>query len=125
MLCKPFTHDERLAIEMFCAGDESFFLTYRQACHEQFRLDMAQGQEALLSGDVATFKRTVHSLKGVLRSLGQPAVADQAARMEAEVTPDTLARCEPEWARICLDIAAMYDGDTDEFSNMENRDEQA
>jgi len=107
------THDrfnahERLAIDLYCGGDESFFAGYRDACRRQFKLDMAAADRALTEGDIKMFTRTVHSMKSVLKSLGMPQAAQAAVDIETEVGRSGLSVVRPAWAALCADIASAY-----------------
>lgn len=108
-----FTEEERRAIDLFCDGDESFFLTYREACREQFRSDFQQADLQLAGSDLLAFRRTAHSLKSVLKSLGQPDLADQAAQLERLVIDQPTSHWLPVWEQLRSGIAHAYVLDSD------------
>ncbi len=108
MTDQPYTQDERLAIEMFFAGDEAFFSTYRDSCRQQFQLDIAQGDQALMQADWATLKRVAHSIKGVLKSLGQPELAEQAANIEKNIEDNPQQDWATPWRQLCADIGSTF-----------------
>lgn len=97
---------EATAIAEFFGGDAALFRTYRASCLGQFGRDIAAGDASVASGDLAAFRRVVHSLKTVLRMLGQADLAAQAARQE-----DGAARADPaataEWPALRDGLARL------------------
>lgn len=61
---------ELAAIETYFDGDREFYQTFRVSCVEQFVVDVREGDAACLAHDAPTLRRTAHSLKSVLQTLG-------------------------------------------------------
>ncbi len=61
---------EQAAIETYFDGDQAFYRTFRQSCVEQFHIDVRDGDAACLAHDASGLRRTAHSLKSVLQTLG-------------------------------------------------------
>jgi CheY-like chemotaxis protein len=61
---------ELAAIEMYFDGDRTFYETYRDACIAQFHVDIDEGDVSCQAGDAVSLRRTAHSLKSVLQTLG-------------------------------------------------------
>jgi len=70
------------AIATYFAGDAALFDIYRSSCAPVFADEIAQGQAALAQGDAAALRRLGHSLKSVLRTLGENAAADAAQALD-------------------------------------------
>lgn len=100
MAADDFTPEELDAIELYCAGDRDFFVTYRASCLTLFVDDLSQGERAVQTADLPTLRRVAHSLKGVLTSIGQPDLAQLAARAEGEVDRGDAAAAVEAWTRL-------------------------
>jgi CheY-like chemotaxis protein len=61
---------ELTAIETYFDGDRQFYETYRDSCIAQFHVDINEGDVACQAGDAVSLRRTAHSLKSVLQTLG-------------------------------------------------------
>ncbi len=92
------------AIATYFAGDAALFHAYRRSCAPLFAEDLAQGQAGLARGDAVALRRLGHSLKSVLRTLGENAAADAAqvldsAAQAADFAPPAQARLllTPAW----------------------------
>lgn len=110
-----FTPEERQAIELYCAGDESFFVTFRASCRDQFRSDIQQGDRASAMQDMPTLRRVAHSIKGVLKSLGQPRVAEQAAAVERLADAGLAELAMQSWSLLREGVAAAYGTTVDQL----------
>jgi DNA-binding response OmpR family regulator len=73
---------QRAVVDHF-AGDVALFQAYRHSCGPLFADDIVQGDAALERGDIAALRRLGHSLKSVLRSLGESAAADAAQALDS------------------------------------------
>lgn len=62
--------NELAAIETFFDGDRQFYETFRESCIQQFNVDVANGDAACQAQDAVSLRRTAHSLKSVLQTLG-------------------------------------------------------
>lgn len=58
------------AVLAYFGGDAALFRAYRAKCLVQFEHDLAAGDAALRSGDLAALQRLSHSLATVFRTLG-------------------------------------------------------
>ncbi len=76
------TDAERAIIESHFAGQTALFLAYRAGSLQQFPKDIEQGDKALATMDVQGLRRVAHNLKGVLMTLGYPALAGSAKALE-------------------------------------------
>jgi CheY-like chemotaxis protein/HPt (histidine-containing phosphotransfer) domain-containing protein len=63
-------------------GNAVLFAAYREASVQQFPADIAEGERFCARGDLRGLHRLGHSLKTVLRLLGDAAGAEAAARLE-------------------------------------------
>lgn len=70
------------AIVEFFGGDASLFAAFHAQCARQFSHDIAAGDHALATGDLAALRRLAHSLKSVLLTLGHASDSACAARLE-------------------------------------------
>lgn len=61
---------ELAAIESFFDGDRQFYENFRDSCVKQFVNDISDGDMACRAGDAPALRRTAHSLKSVLKTLG-------------------------------------------------------
>ncbi len=79
---QPGSVQEQAVADAFFRGNVAFFRRFRQDCLAQFRLDLVEGercaQDALLPG----LMHLGHSLKTVLRLIGEDPLADCARQLE-------------------------------------------
>lgn len=108
MTARDFTPAELQAIDLYCAGDRDFFLTYRAACVAAFRDDLALADGAVAEADAPTLRRVAHSIKGVLVSIGQPRLAEQAAALEAMAEAADLRAATRAWDRLRSALCAAF-----------------
>ncbi len=74
--------DELAAIDTYFDGDRAFYDQFRASCVQQFSEDIAQGDGACKAQDAPVLRRTAHSLKSVLMTLGHPELSAQAKSVE-------------------------------------------
>ena len=74
--------DELAAIDTYFDGDRAFYEQFRASCVLQFSEDIAQGDGACTAQDAPVLRRTAHSLKSVLLTLGHPDLSAQAKSVE-------------------------------------------
>ena len=87
-------------VDEFFAGDASLYRAFRASCVLQFPLDVASGDEAAARRDLPALRRLAHSLKTVLRSLGQGTDSALAAQVEdAAAAGHVDAACQG-WTRL-------------------------
>jgi len=87
-------------VDEFFAGDESLYRTFRASCVLQFPADVACGDEAAARGDLPALRRLAHSLKTVLRSLGQGTDSALAAQIEDAAATGHGDAARQGWARL-------------------------
>ena len=92
--------DQQAAIARHFAGDAALFLSFRATCLTQFAEDVREGDRAADSGDAAALRRLAHSLKSVLRTLGQGADADVAAQLESAAVAGNGSAAAAAWASL-------------------------
>lgn len=73
---------ECLAVETYFEGDAVFYRSFYDSCVVQFVVDVAEGDAACQAHDAPVLRRTAHSLKSVLTTLGHEALATQAKSVE-------------------------------------------
>lgn len=64
-------------------GNQALFMAFASSARARFASDTAEGEAALQCGDAAQIERLAHSLKTVLRMLGDVAGSQHAAQLEA------------------------------------------
>jgi DNA-binding response OmpR family regulator len=79
---QALTPKELEVVATLFGGNEPLFLAYRKASLEQFPRDVAQGERALHSHDVAGLRRVAHNLKSVLKTLGYDELSQTAKELE-------------------------------------------
>lgn len=79
---------EQTALDTLFEGDRDLYLAYRAACLEQFPLDLQAGDALLAAREREALRRLVHSLKGVLGSLGYTESSLVARRLEEALAGD-------------------------------------
>ena len=76
------TPNELAAVDTYFDGDRAFYDQFRHSCVQQFAEDIAQGDAACATQDAPVLRRTAHSLKSVLLTLGHPDLSAQAKTVE-------------------------------------------
>lgn len=84
-----FSPSEQAAIDTYFEGDRDFFLAYRDSCLRQLVDDVAAGDQACSLCDPRGLRRVVHTLKGILKSLGREELAALAQTLESELDEQT------------------------------------
>lgn len=84
----------------FFAGDESLYRAFRATCVAQFPADVRSGDEAATHGDLPALRRLAHSLKTVLRSLGQGIDSALAAQIEDAAAAGQAGAAWQGWAQL-------------------------
>jgi HPt (histidine-containing phosphotransfer) domain-containing protein len=79
---QALTPKELEVVATLFGGNEPLFLAYRKASLDQFPRDVAQGERALHSHDVAGLRRVAHNLKSVLKTLGYDELSQTAKELE-------------------------------------------
>ncbi|HET7774283.1 MAG TPA: response regulator [Burkholderiaceae bacterium] len=69
-------------VHIHFAGNRALFDAFANGARSRFPADLAEGQAALQRADAAALERLAHSLKTVLRMLGDQAGSLAAARLE-------------------------------------------
>jgi CheY-like chemotaxis protein len=77
---------EAHALATYFAGNEQLFRTYRASCLQQFEVDVKEVEAALAARDADSLRRLGHSLKTVLRTLGEATGSEAARKLEHAAT---------------------------------------
>jgi CheY-like chemotaxis protein len=84
----------------YFAGDHSLYQAFRASCVAQFPADVASGDDAAARDDLPALRRLTHSLKTVLRSLGQGTDSALAAQVEDAAAAGQSAAARQGWAQL-------------------------
>jgi CheY-like chemotaxis protein len=74
--------DLQAAVDTYFGSDMELFQSYRSACMLQFPDDLRVGDKACEQADLPALRRSAHSLKSVLQTLGYDALSAQAKAVE-------------------------------------------
>lgn len=88
-------------------GDQSLYSEYAAFCRAQFQHDIRCGDAAVRSHDLAALRRSGHSLKTVLRTLGFAALADVADRLESSAHAGDHAQAEQDWEALAAGLRSL------------------
>jgi len=100
---------EQTALDTLFEGDRELYLAYRAACLEQFPLDLQTGDALLAAREHEALRRLVHSLKGVLGSLGYSALALAARGLEEALAGEAdWPELQPAWADLRQRMVASF-----------------
>ncbi|MBV8603642.1 MAG: response regulator [Pelomonas sp.] len=94
-------------IALHFGGDAALFAAFRAACLERFGADIDEGDRATASGDLAALHHLAHSLKTVLRMLGQPRDASIAHALEAACADGEADAGQALWPALRRALAAL------------------
>lgn len=105
-------HDssEAALIASFFEGDRQLFLEYKAACLAQFPRDICAGDAACAAADAPALERLGHSLKTVLRSIGDERSADVAALVERAAASGAMQQACTQWAALRLALQTLTCG---------------
>ena len=73
---------EQQAVATYFEGDADFYRVFKASAVEQFPADLQQGDAAAAAGDAKALRRAVHTLKGVLLTLGYAEMSALAKGVE-------------------------------------------
>lgn len=88
------------AILAYFGGDAGLFRAYRAKCLVQFEHDLAAGDAALQSSDLAALQRLSHSLATVFRTLGWAEDGRVAKQLEVLAAQGDAQASATAWARL-------------------------
>jgi CheY-like chemotaxis protein len=88
------------AVLAYFGGDAALFRAYRAKCLVQFEHDLAAGDAALRSGDLAALQRLSHSLATVFRTLGWEEDGKVAKQLEVFAAEGDAQASATAWARL-------------------------
>ncbi len=88
------------AILAYFGGDAPLFRAYRAKCLVQFAHDLAVGDAALQSTDLAALQRLAHSLSTVFRTLGWVEDSLVAKQLEALAAVGDAQACAIAWTQL-------------------------
>lgn len=99
--------DAEQAIHEYFEGDRELFEAYRSACLAQFPSDIAEGDAASASADLQSLRRTAHSLKSVLQTLGHSQWSAQARELEITSQSGALVPSRAQWLALRSHLARL------------------
>lgn len=100
--------NELAAIDTYFDGDRPFYETFRQSCLQQFLVDLATGNAACQTRDAALLRRTAHSLKSVLQTLGHADHSVCARSVEEAAQNEDWSSAEPGWQDLCQRMVQTF-----------------
>lgn len=95
------------AIAEHFGGNAPLYHAFRASCLQQFRADMAEGEQALAGGDAPALRRLAHSLKSVLLSLGHDEAAALAKALEQAGEAADEAAMRTLWPQLRTALGAL------------------
>lgn len=95
------------AIAEHFGGNAPLYHAFRASCLQQFRADMAEGEQALAGSDVPALRRLAHSLKSVLLSLGHDEAAALAKALEQAGEAADEAAMRTLWPQLRTALGAL------------------
>lgn len=98
--------DAQLAAEYF-GGDVGLLRAYRAQCLLQFASDVNEGDRAAERADAPALRRLAHSVKSVLRMLGQPEAAAFARQLEDLAAAGEAGPAVSAWPALRARLAAL------------------
>ena len=102
------TPNEVAAIDTYFDGDKAFYEQFRSSCVMQFVEDIAQGDAACASQDAPLLRRTAHSLKSVLLTLGHPDLSAQAKSVEVAAQTDPWDQALAGWQALRRQLQQVF-----------------
>lgn len=94
------------ALERF-GGDAALFDAYRSGCLAQFANDLAEGDAAVAGGHLPVLHHLGHSLKSVLRLIGEDPAAEDAAALERAGAAGEAAAAAGHWRALRSALARL------------------
>lgn len=95
-------------VHCYFEGDHALFAEYLPLCRQQFSQDLQAGDLALTAPiDLGALRRLAHSLKTVLKTLGQEPLAVTAHKLDQACTAHDLPTIQRLWATLRQGIAAI------------------
>ncbi len=95
------------AIAEHFGGNAPLYHAFRASCLQQFRADMAEGEQALAGSDAPALRRLAHSLKSVLLSLGHDEAAALAKALEQAGEAADEAAMRTLWPQLRTALGAL------------------
>lgn len=84
-------------VHVYFGGDHALHAAYREQCRAQFPADLANGDASVAAGRWAELRRLAHSLKSVLRMLGDTPGSDAARALEDAAAAGDAAASATGW----------------------------
>ena len=104
---QPPSSSVAAAIATHFDGDASLYEEFAAACRAQFPHDIAAGRAACEAGDLRELQRLAHNLKSALLMLGEAAISDLAAALEAGAATGTPALASARWRALESALAPL------------------
>ena len=89
--------DELAAVQRHFAGEAALFEAFKADCLQQFVVDIAAGEAALLAHDAPAMRRLAHTLKSVLPMLGRVEAGGLAQTLEAAAAAADASGMQRHW----------------------------
>lgn len=99
------------AITEFFGGDAALYGAFRSACLLQFTADVQHGDRCAQAPDLPALRRLAHSLKSVLRSLGEDDATVAAEGLEAGALEGDGLGAQRAWLGLRAHLLRLTEGD--------------
>jgi hypothetical protein len=99
---------ELAAVDTYFDGDRVFYDNFRASCVLQFAEDIAEGDRACAAQDAPLLRRTAHSLKSVLLTLGHADLSAQAKAVETAANAGPLPEAVAGWQGLRQSLVGTF-----------------
>ncbi|MBH9575469.1 Hpt domain-containing protein [Inhella proteolytica] len=96
-------HEQAVA-DAYFRGNLVFFRRFRQDCLQQFVIDLAEGERSAQQEQLDGLMHLGHSLKTVLRLIGDEPLADWARQLELSARAADAAASRRAWAALAAGL---------------------
>ncbi|WP_374437073.1 Hpt domain-containing protein [Inhella sp.] len=97
---QPGSAQEQAVADAYFRGNTEFFRRFRQDCLTQFGHDLAEGERCAQAALLPGLMHLGHSLKTVLRLIGEEPLADCARQLELSARAQDSAASLLAWAEL-------------------------
>ena len=99
---------EREAVATYFDGDADFYQVFLASAVAQFPADLQQGDAAEAAGDAQGLRRAVHTLKGVLLTLGHAELSAFAKRVEVAAQQSPWDEAAAGWRELRAHMVSTF-----------------
>lgn len=96
-------------VDTYFGGNERVYRAYRDACAQQFPLDLQEGDRACAQRDAVAVRRLGHTLKSVLLALGHVQAAETARLIDLAGQTSDWAAVQRHWPVLRTALAALVE----------------